>query len=74
MPSARSTGNSAASSASCLDSSCPMTASAISPASPAKAPRATASGMIARFVALTWSDRLMVMMFPPVPGCVLVPV
>ena len=45
-----------------------MTASAISPASPAKTASATASGRMARSVALTWSDRLMMTMFPPVPG------
>ena len=45
-----------------------MTASAISPASPAKTASATASGLMARPVALTWSDRLIVMMFRPVPA------
>ena len=67
-PSARRMGNSAASSASWRLSSWPMTASAISPASPAKTASATASGLMARSVALTWSDRLMVMMFPVVSG------
>jgi hypothetical protein len=67
-PSTRRMGNSAASSASCLASSWPMTASAISAASPAKTASAMASGPIARSVALTWSDRLMVMTSPPVPG------
>ena len=66
-PSARRMGNSAASSASWRLSSWPMTASAISPASPAKTASATASGLMARSVALTWSDRLMVMMFPRCP-------
>ena len=45
-----------------------MTASAISPASPANTASATASGLMARCVALTWSDWSMVMMFPVVSG------
>jgi len=60
MPTARRIGNSAASSASCLASSWPRTASEISPASPANTASATACGLMARSVAATSSDRLMV--------------
>ncbi len=58
MPMARSTGNSAASRLSCLASSWPMTASEISPASPANTASATACGLMARCVAAISSARL----------------
>ena len=51
MPRARRIGNSAESRTSWRSSSCPMTASAISPASAAKIARATASGWMARWAA-----------------------
>jgi hypothetical protein len=60
MPTARRIGNSAESSASCLASSWPRTASEISPASPANIARATACGLMARWVAAPSSARLTV--------------
>jgi hypothetical protein len=68
MPRARRMGNSAASRISWRLSSWPMMASAMRPASAAKAPRATASGRMARCVAVTPSDRLMLSICPLVAG------
>ena len=72
-PKARSTGNSADSSASCLASSWPSTASAIRPASAAKAASATACGRAACSSAVTWSAWLITSIRPPVPGWLAVP-
>ena len=63
MPSARKIGNSAESSTSCRASSWPTTASPISPASRANTASATACGRIARSVAATWSEGLIMMSF-----------
>ena len=68
MPRARKTGNSAASRVSWRLSNCTMTASAMSPARPANSASATASGRMARWVAATPSDRLMMSIFPPLAG------
>ncbi len=72
-PKARSTGNSAASRASCLVSSWLSTASAIRPASAAKAASATACGRAACSRAVTWSAWLITSIRPPVPGRLAVP-
>src|SRR6202167_1908656 len=68
MPRARQIGYSAASTVSCRASNWPTRASAMSATSAANAASATASGLMARWVAATRSDRLSTSMLPPVSG------
>ncbi len=72
-PRARRAGYCAASSVSCRLSNWLSTTSAISAASAANSASATACGLMARWVALTWSAALRMSTAPPVPCCCRVP-